>query len=68
MGPETFDAAVHAATLYQNALKAAVASDAVDDRIFSLQKAVAELQKNKNKNKNKSVLSVNRHQNEPSIK
>ena len=45
MGPETFDAAVRAATLYQNAQKAAVASDAVDDRIFSLQKAVAELQK-----------------------
>ena len=45
MGPETFDAAVHAATLYQNAQKAAVASDAGDDRIFSLQKAVAELQK-----------------------
>ena len=44
MGPETFDAAVRAATLCQNAQKAAVASEAVDDRIFSLQKAVAELQ------------------------
>ena len=44
MGPEMFDAAVHAATLYQTAQKAAAASDAVDDRIFTLQKIVSELQ------------------------